>query len=193
VADEDLSPGLYFTEPLPDDFRQGDIYRDVLHLMHSEAVFQVVRSSTGYGGREETVLHGPENPPSGGFHWEPKEAVVAEGQLTWGIVLTHDCEVENDDSKSHRLVGLLRTFSILSVASQQIILEGRNMGRFYLPAWDEKGLPETYVDLRRWTTLREDALPAEHRIASMTDLGRELLQAATIRYLTDKGRPAPNP
>jgi hypothetical protein len=183
-----LTP-LYFTEPIPDDFRQGDVYHDVLHLMFSGADVQVVRSWTGKGGRTQTSLHGRDKPTAGGFKWDPKETVTAEGQLTWGIVLTHDCDLQNDDDKSHRLIALMRPFDTLNEDSQAQILAAKNMGRFYLPPWEEVGLPETYVDLRRWTTLREDALPPTHRVASMTDGGRQLLHAALIRYLAEMDRP----
>ena len=67
-------------------------------------------------------------------------------------------------------------------------MQGLHIGRLYLPAWEEVGLPESYVDLRRFTTQRGDALPNEGRIASMTDFGRDVLQAAIIRYLTEMYR-----
>jgi hypothetical protein len=183
-----LTP-LYFTEPIPGDFRQGDIYRDVLHLMFSAGEVEAVRSFTNRSGRTQAFLHGRDNPPADGFRWS-KEAVVAEGQLAWGIVLTHDCDLENDDEKSHRLVALLRPFGDLGEESQGIILRGEHMGRLYLPPWEELDLPETYIDFRRWTTLREDALPPDRRILSMTDDGRRLLHAGLIRCLAAVERPA---
>ena len=133
-------------------------------------------------------LHGEDSPPREGFKWESKERVVAEGQLAMAIVLTHDCEIENPDSRQHRLVGLLRLFDRLGDRDKGIILENRHFGRLYLPSWPEVGLPESYLDLRRITTLRGDALPDSHRIASMTDFGREVLQFAIIRYLTEMYR-----
>ena len=180
--------GRYYTAPVPRDFRQGDIYRDVLHIMLTEPEFAVLRTFQAKGGRTQVFLHGPGNPPKDGFHWESKERVVAEGQLRMAIVLTHDCEIENADSREHRLIGLLRPLDRLGSGDQEIIIQGRHFGRLYLPAWSEVGLPESYLDLRRITTLRNDALPGENRIASMADFGRELLQAAIIRYLTEMYR-----
>lgn len=133
-------------------------------------------------------LHGPENPPQGGFKWPNKDDVRAEGQVTWGIVITHDCEIENDDSRHQRLVGLIRSLASLNDSDKATIVSGRHFGRLYLPAWDEVNFPESYLDLRRITTLRQDALPSDNRVASLTDFGREVLQAGVIRYLTEKYR-----
>jgi hypothetical protein len=104
------------------------------------------------------------------------------------VVLTHDCEIENDDNKEHRLIGLLRQLDNLSDPDKQVVVAGDHYGRLYLPSWHEVGLTETYLDLRRITTLRHSALVAADRVASMTDLGREVLQRATIRYLTEMHR-----
>jgi len=181
---------LYYVRPIPGELRQGDIYRDVLHLMLSTAGFQVLRTRQAKGNRVEVFLHDQDHAPSDGFHWDNKEPVVAEGQLRLGIVLTHDCEIENEDNKRHRLIGLLRRLDLLSAADQETIIEGRHYGRMYLPVWEEVGMPESYLDLRRVTTLRGDSLPEDQRIASLTDLGRNVLQAAIIRYLTELYREA---
>jgi hypothetical protein len=188
VVSAQASAELYYVAPAPGDFRQGDIYRDVLHIMLSLPGFQVLRTREAPGGRTQVFLHTETNPPRDGFRWESKERVEAEGQLALGIVLTHDCEIENPDSRHHRLVGLVRPLDRLDARDQEIIVQNRHYGRLYLPAWADVGLSESYLDLRRITTLRRDALPDDHRIASMTDLGREILQAAIIRYLTEMYR-----
>jgi len=178
----------YYVLPIHGDFRQGDIYCDVPHIMLSKPGFEVLRTFQAKGGRTQVFLHDENNPPRDGFHWESKECVAAEGQLGKAIVLTHDCEIENADSREHRLVGLLRPLDRLDARDREIIIQGLHFGRFYLPAWHDVGLPESYLDLRRITTLRKDALPDQLRIASMTDFGREILQAAIIRYLTEMYR-----
>jgi hypothetical protein len=156
--------------------------------MLSRPGFSVLRTWQGKGGRTGVFLHDEANPPKDGFKWESKERVEAEGQLTLGIVLTHDCEIENPDSRYHRLVGLLRPLATLDERDQETIVQNRHYGRLYLPAWPEVEFPESYLDLRRITTLRRDGLPDDHRIASLTDFGREVLQFAIIRYLTEMYR-----
>jgi len=156
--------------------------------MLSRPGFSVLRTWQGKGGRPGVFLHDEANPPKDGFKWDSKERVEAEGQLALGIVVTHDCEIENPDSRHHRLVGLVRPLDRLDVRDQEIIVQNRHYGRLYLPAWAEVGLPESYLDLRRITTFRRDALPDDHRIASMTDFGRQALQDAVIRYLTEMYR-----
>jgi hypothetical protein len=158
--------------------------------MWSESDYRVLRTFEGKGGRVTVSLHTRDNPPTGGFNWETKERVEAEGQLSLALVLTHDCEIENEDRRSHRLVALVRPLEVLNDNDQAVVVEGRHFGRLYLPSWSDAGLPESYADLRRITTLREDALTEERRLASMTDFGREVVQDALIRYLTEKLRRA---
>lgn len=179
---------LYYTTPIPGDFRQGDIYRDVLQIALSASGFRVLRPFTASGGREAMRVHGPEDEPQGGFRWGSKEQVQADGQLGLAVVLTHDCEIENDDSSHHRLIGLLRPLDPLSAQEKDTVIEGRHIGRLYVPSWHDVGLPESYLDLRRITTVRQNALPDDHRIASMTDFGRTVLQRAIIQYLTEMYR-----
>lgn len=157
--------------------------------MLSEPGYRVLRTFQARGGRTAVSLHGQDNPPKGDFKWaEGKESVQAEGQLGMGIVLTHDCEIENEDSRQHRLVGMLRPFDRLTDQDREVIISGKHYGRLYLPSWPDAGVPECYLDLRRVTTLREDALPNDQRIAAMTDFGREIIQRAVIRYLTEMYR-----
>ena len=178
----------YYVLPTLGDFRQGDIYRDCLHLMLSQSGYRVLRERPAAQGRTQVFLHGEENPPKDGFRWDSKENVAAEGQLAMCVVLTHDCETENADNRNHRLIGLVRPLELLPTSDRQIVVQNRNYARLYLPAWHAQGIPESYLDLRRITTIRRDALPEDKRIASMTDGGREILQKAIIRYLTNQYR-----
>ena len=159
--------------------------------MLSEPGFIVLREITIRGGRRAFLPHDADDPPAGGFTWESKESVRAEGQVGLAVILTHDCEIENPDSREHRLMAVVRPLLNLSPSDREIVRGNRHFGRMWLPAWDAVELPESYVDFRRITTLRKDALPHDHRIASMTDVGRELLQKFTIRYLTEQERVLP--
>jgi len=159
--------------------------------MRTGSGYSVLRSFTGKGGRVSYSLHDADNPPKDGFKWDGKEVVAGDGQLAFGIVLTHDCEIENDDRREHRLMGLMRPLAMLSSRDQDIIVGGGYYGRMYLPNWPEVGLDESYVDFRRITTVRGEALPDADRIASLTDWAREALQFGLIRYLTSHNREDP--
>lgn len=180
----------YYVTPVVGDFRQGDIYATALHLMLTGPDVEVLRGPfSAKGGKQAMYLHTLAAPPVGGFNWTEKERVAADGQISTCIVLTHDCEIENSDNKEHRLIGIVRELDRLSDADRDVIVRNEHFGRMYLPSWHAVGLSESYVDLRRITTVRGAAtLPEADRIASMTDLGRELLQDAVIRYLTEQHR-----
>ena len=181
---EGESPDLY-TLPTEADFRQGDIYRDVVSLSLTVDVPPVLRSFQK-AGRTVVTMHGPDNPPKGGFRWE-KESVQAIAKRAFAIVITHDCEIENDDEEHYRHVALIRPLSgVANPADRQTIVEGRYIGRLYLPPFPSVNLPESYLDLRAITTLRRAALPPALRVISLTDHGRDWLQAGLIRYFTAK-------
>jgi hypothetical protein len=182
---------MYYVEPELGDYRQGDIFQPTLHIMRSTPGFQVVRKISAKGVSSARSVHESTDPPKGGFKWDSREEVLADGQLGMCIVLTHDCEIENDDSKGHRLVGLMRPLANLSETDKEIVATGQHFGRLYLPSWPEGGLPESYVDLRRVTTLRHSALVEQERVASLTDWAREVLQRAVIRFLTEMYRSSP--
>jgi hypothetical protein len=157
--------------------------------MLSSPGFLVLREFEAKGGRRQVFLHDATNPPTQHpFDWSGKERVSAEGQLAMAIVITHDCEIENEDARGHRLVALVRPTEGLSAEDRDVLIRNKHFGRMYLPALASMGLPESYVDWRRITTLRENALPNAQRIGSMTDVGREILQASFIRYITNRGR-----
>lgn len=182
---EELANLLYTTPET--DQRQGDIYRDVLHVMLPEPGFKVLRPISAKGTKDARAVHKHTDPePSGGLDWAGRERVEAFGQLAFGIVLTHDCEIENDDNRHHRLIALMRPFDdSLSEESKEIIAAGRHFGRLYLPAWPAAGLPESYIDFRRITTVLNKALPVKQRVASLSDEGRDLLQRSFIAFVTE--------
>ena len=173
-----------YTPAIPGDFRQGDIYRDIISLSVTTDTPPVLRTFQK-GNRVVVSMHGPENPPTGGFHWD-KESVEAIGKKRFAIVLTHDCEIENDDEEHYRQVALIRALSgVSNPADRQTIVDDAHIGRLYLPSYPPD-LPESYIDLRAITTLRRAALPPGLRVVSFTDHGREWLQAGLIRYFTEK-------
>jgi hypothetical protein len=176
---------LYQT-PDPNDFRQGDIYRDIVSLTLTSNDPGVLRTFEK-GGYTRVNLHTLQRPPQDGFHWDRRpELVSAEGKKAHAIVLTHDCEIENEDEERYRQVALIRPLADISDEDARLtIISGGHIGRLYLPSEPSVGFPESYVDLRAVTTFRRGALPPELRVVSLTDYGRRWLQSALVAYFTE--------
>jgi hypothetical protein len=107
--------------------------------------------------------------------------------MTFAIVLTHDCEIENEGRERYRQLAIVRLFSGLQTdQDRRAVIEGRHNGKLYLPECADVGLPEAYVDLRAISTLRRGGLDPTKRILSMSDYGRDALQTAVLRYFTEQ-------
>jgi hypothetical protein len=176
-----------YTTPVPDDYRQGDIYRDVISLSVITDTPAVLRTFQK-GNRTIVTMHHSHNPPAGDFHWQ-RESVEAIGKKAFAIVLTHDCEIENDDDEHYRQVALIRPLgAVTDPQDRETIVRDGHIGRLYLPPYPPE-LPESYIDLRAITTLRRTALPPALRVVSLTDHGREWLQGGLMRYFAEKSAP----
>lgn len=179
-------PDDFYAAPIDGDFRQGDIFRDTVSLWAVEADLPVLREFDGKGGRRVISLHDEATPPKDGFKWTSKERVAAEAKRELGIVLTHDCEIENEDDEKYRQVAIVRPLAgIGAVADRRAIIDGRHLGRLFLPKHPDGYFPDSYVDLRVITTLRRGGLDPERRLAGLSDYGREVLQGKIIAYFTE--------
>jgi len=180
----------FYAQPVDGDFRQGDIFRDTVSIWASAADPPVIRESTGKSNRTNLSLHYAGNPPRDGFRWTVKERVATEAKRGLAIVLTHDCEIENEDDERYRQVALIRPLSAVTSAEHRlVIVEGRHFGRLYLPAHPDGIFPDSYVDLRSITTLRRHGLDPARRVAGLSDFGRSVLWGKVIGYFTELSPP----
>lgn len=111
----------------------------------------------------------------------------------FGVVLTHDCEIDKDDKqRGSILVGLVRPLSSVSgEENQEGIRQYTRHRAFYLPASASEGdeafpylAEDGYVDLRRITSVRRAALDELERKARMNEDGRLMLQEHLFRFFT---------
>jgi hypothetical protein len=169
---------------------QGDIIRQVPHIHLKPPLIAVRRESTKSGEKLapfEYPLGAPneENPvnatPRGGFKFGTGDNIVAFCQLGFGMVLTYDCEIDND--KKHRHIALIRPLGPLPAQDQQTIRERRNVSYCYLPAYPDV-IEESYVDFRRMTTVHPDLLQNTERILSLTENAVRYVWIQLIRYWT---------
>lgn len=168
----------WYTAPVA-DVSQGDIFTRVPSVYVPSPV-QVGRFVTGRGGVAQVELTdvGQE-----GFPWSSEQAVVTRGAFPYGVMLTHDCEIDKDDR--YRLMAMVRP---IEGAPAEAIDEIRIGGRrrfFHLPAESEiYDFPESYIDFRRLTAVRVPVLQLCPRVLSMSEHLRSSMREALITYLT---------
>ena len=168
-------------DPAPALPLQGDIYRLVPSVYIDTRPLEIIRTFTATGGTTGCRIHQEDGEaPFDGFRWDD-ERFVARGSRAFGVLLSHDCEIENE--QKHRILGLIRPWANLSSASQANVLGGAHYCFYHLEPSAERQLPESYVDFRRLTTVRPEMLREEDRIMSMTDRARDGLAEAFLRYV----------
>jgi len=174
--EEDLPAQFYRT---PDSqLCQGDILCDIPHL-HLKPPLQALRNTTTRQG--QAFLPEPYEPKT------PQERrqgslVATSCQLGLGMLLTYDCEIDND--RKHRMVALIRPLDRqIPPDQQEIIRDNRNFNFLYLPAYLDK-MDESYVDLRRVSCLDPALVDQAERVVSLTDVAKKALYTQLFRYLT---------
>lgn len=190
---------LYLPPSNEDPLLQGDIFHNVPFVWVTERPLLIARHfQQGAGGRQIYGVHkefdaptlhpGATTPPTTPFRLEDREdpeLAVVPVVLSTGIMLTHDCEIENDD---HRLLALIRPITDLEEPFRQRCLDGLRTDMFpLLPQDDEPAMPTSYVDFKIITPLRPRALSGPVvRHASASSWLRKALAGAFWEYLFHK-------
>ncbi len=138
----------------------------------------------------------------GDFRWELGDGervalkaykVRSDDYAGLGLILTHDCEVEHDKSH-HVVVAMVRPLTDLQdvknvvdgkeePSDRERVLAGTNRASLYLPGEGYAGLGDLFVDFRRLTAYRQEALRESDKVASMSELFRTRLNVAFYRFL----------
>ena len=182
------------------EISQGDIYLDAPSVSVRARPLQVARHFQKKGGRDIPVIHTEgESPPRTGFRFALDEGGEAEtlvhGFLGMAIVLSHDCEIENDPNV--RTIAMIRPVAHLEAEAQEALFSG-DPGRvqyayFPLEAQEEPPTVERcFVDFRRLTTVRPEVLEQTERVASLSDELRHAVARAFYLYLFRRVTEAPN-
>jgi hypothetical protein len=114
----------------------------------------------------------------------------AEETRTFGIVLTHDCEIDKEPRRALVHVALVRPLRAPDVPEEHLdgFRANTRHRAFYLPTNDYlEG--ENYADLRRMTPLRVDVLLGLTKLASMNEDGRRMLREHIFRFFTRRYLP----
>jgi hypothetical protein len=174
---------------------QGDILELTPHVILKENPLRVLRQQTGRGGRPIMIPYPyppdpalPENGegPSGGYRLDRPEGdlISAHGQVTFGLVLSHGCEIDKPNSKT-RLMALIRLLSEgIPEQTKQNIRQNRVFSSFYLPAIGT--MSESYADLSRISCPSPVFIDNATKIASLSEAAVGLLHYQLFRFLTRK-------
>ena len=188
-----MPEGRFFREADP-ELSQGDIL-DGIPSTQLKSPILAFREVTLKGGRKaygafpyppvvgQTPDSSGKSAKGGVLDFTSGESVSTFCQIGRAIVLNYDCDIEND--KKHALVSLVRPLGVGQEAAHcQVIRENRNYSYCYLPADQELGLPEAFVDFRRVTCLHPEILAAGTRIASLSQEALRVFQRQLMLYFT---------
>lgn len=188
-------PGPMYRLPDP-DFSQGDVIDDVPHL-RLRPPLEIIRKITVGGGRQQWAPfpYPPEEgktpdaqrpgktinlPP---FHVKEGEYLTAFSRFTRAILLNCDCDLVHEED--HCLVAIVRPLAVIHEEDRPVIRENRNWSYFFLPADEELGFEEGYVDFRQITCLDPELVATVgKKRASLSSDGLALFHAQMFRFLT---------
>lgn len=188
-----------FYRAMPVEICQGDIFDEIPHLFLRQPPVRVLRQEAAAGGRMDNRMYEwmqgrpGDRPPANGFRFSSGngETVLAACQITFGILLTYDCEIDKD--QRHRAVAMVRTIASIAEADRPGVRGNQSLRFFHLPPVGE--MPESYVDFRRVSTIGPELLLPEQRIASLATTSVIALRSQYVAFLTrERPRdPAANP
>jgi hypothetical protein len=167
----------FFTPAPREAISQGDIFRITLSAI-ARFPLSIITGTLTVKGNTQVHTFEP---------LEQAQATLREAfngtasiAVTRGILLSHDCEIDNEDR--YRAVALLRPIGPLGPREQEAIRNNADNRFFYVPAVGD--LPESYADLRRITTIPPAVLQPENRIASLADESRTAFCTAIVLFFT---------
>ncbi len=161
----------WWAPQLEQNLSQGDVIRDLLFATPPPNPIFIRKGSRG-GGRvwEEISAFVPDGDGLGSF--------VGRGRIVPGIVLSHDCTMDNDSDKARILIAAMFPWANLdsqSVEYREAVR--RQQQRSFLPL---QGVPslngDFYADLRVTNCVDRRAINLDARAASMSVEGLECLQ-----------------
>jgi len=170
---------------------QGDIFDQMPSVYVESRPLLVGRRWKQDDTRDIWQVHREDGPgPNGGFKWRMDQGgesgMLVHAHLGMAIVLSHDCEIEND--RSARTLAMIRPIGQLKEAAQEALFSGRPGDGFYAifpleRQTDDPKLERSFVDFRRLTTMRPDVLAASRRIASLSEELRSAVAQSFKLYL----------
>jgi len=113
--------------------------------------------------------------------------VHVKAQPGLALVLWQDCQIDKfknqkkDPSKWFTAVAPIRPITEIQ-DGLEAVREGKRRAFFHLPAWDELGIPEGFVDLRYVWPVSQSILSS--RVATLSTTARLALYDRLFAFLT---------
>ena len=180
------------------DILQGDIYLSMPSVHVASLPMRAARFWKKQGERDIYSIHsigGLE--PKDGFKWSldagGEKSTLVSGYLSMGIVMSHDCTIENDDG--HRTIAMVRPITdIANLEDREPILNFDRTAAFPLLAQEaEPKMELSFVDFRRLTTVRPAVLATATRYAQCSERIRTALSEYFWEFLCREYRQARPP
>jgi hypothetical protein len=165
--------------PPSDELSQGDLFADVPSVYVEDLRYLVKTDANAYSLQSASQ-------PRKDDRTYPANAVEAR---TFGIVITHDCEIDKNLARALVYVALVRKLDDVAEEFRDGFRSNTRHRAFYLPS-NEYLNGEHYADLRRMTPIRADALLTLSKVATMNQDGRRMLREHLFRFFSRQFLPS---
>jgi hypothetical protein len=176
---------------LNEDLSQGDIVRGVpwglidspLSVCREEKAKQ--KEKEGVQGR--AARFGTAGEFGAGFFKGP-ETIHARGDRDLAMVLWHDCEIDKfknqgrDPQKAYAAIAPIKPFHLLPEAQHDAVRRGERLLYFHVPAFDDEGIPESFVDVRHVWSVKQSLLA--DRVVGVSDHVKRGMLEHLFTFLT---------
>ncbi|MGH2406455.1 MAG: hypothetical protein ACRDF7_00060 [Candidatus Limnocylindrales bacterium] len=185
-------PGPLYLPPVEGEILQGDLFANVPSAIIDARPLRVARRLRA--DQSTWVVH-EENgaTPAGGFKWgisQGGEVLLARAFLGLGMVLSHDCEIENDPNI--RTLAMVRPATDLAPDDRAALINGARVRYSIFPLAAQTIDPKMELSfvVRRLTTVRPAVLDPDARIASLSEELRAAVAARFRQYLFRRVEPS---
>lgn len=176
---------------------QGDVYDLAPSIRLEDPSIRVARVMPARpadveGARRTAGVHEEGGqPPQNGWQWEADrggELLIARGFLTRAVVISHECEIENDQSM--RLLAMVRPLSVIQGPTPEEteqrradVMDFRSHCNFPLHVEGPFLTEPAFVDFRRITAVKPVVIESRPRLFRLSEETRKAMADHFWEYL----------
>jgi len=168
----------FWADALAEDLSQGDLLHDAWIGTAGTPRVGLRRGATAKGGKQ-TWDEGEWLPQADGIGY-----FLGRGRSAFGIVLSHDCEIDKPGGKQPVLVAPVFPLAVIQApAIQEMVRQGQRFAFLPLPAIPGV-LPESYADFRSICYLPRVGVDESERKQSVGEVGKNAITTRLIAFFT---------